>query len=133
MEKRRETYYRILFLCGAIYDIVLGIIFTLFYKQVFKMLKVDPPSGPYVMLIGAFLIVIGIAYLLVYLSNLKKNQDLIAVGTLYKLAYMTIAIVALASGTIPHILFALVFGVADAVFFVLMGECWLYIRKLEEA
>jgi hypothetical protein len=33
-----------------------------------------------------------------------------------------------AAGPLPHVIFAGVFGVAEALFFVLMGECWLALK-----
>ena len=74
----------------------------------------DPGSG-YVPLIGAFLFVIGIAYFLIYRGDLVRNVDLIAVGTLYKLAYFSVALWYLIGGVYPHIVFFVVFGLADLV------------------
>ena len=94
MTLKREPFYRKLFLVAAIYDIVLGIVFTFFYKAAFAVLGIAhklPDFGGYVSLIGAFLLVIGIAYWLIYQGDLIQNRDLILVGALYKLAYSAIA------------------------------------------
>ncbi|HKW29450.1 MAG TPA: hypothetical protein VJT54_08950, partial [Verrucomicrobiae bacterium] len=61
--------------------------------------------------------------------DLRGNADLILVGTLYKLAYAATAFYYWAAGTLPHVAFAALFGVADAVFFILMAECWLYLKR----
>ncbi len=129
MPASRAGYYRGLFLVAAIYDVVLGIVFTFFYKPAFDLLDIRPPGGGYVPLLGAFLFVIGVAYYLIYRGDLWRNRDLIEVGTLYKLAYASIVFVFWAMGDIPHVLFAALFGVADALFFVLMVECLLYLRS----
>ncbi|HUU26229.1 MAG TPA: hypothetical protein VM123_00320 [archaeon] len=133
MNPSRDKYYRGLFLISAIYDIALGIIFTFFYGFAFEFLGVPerlPEFGGYLSLIGAFLFVIGVAYYLIYRGDLQKNIDLILVGVLYKLAYCAVAFYYFAIGNIPHIIFATLFGVADFIFFVLMAECFFFIRKI---
>jgi formate/nitrite transporter FocA (FNT family) len=133
MSPQREQYYRILFLVAAVYDIVLGTIFTFFHTWAFEFLDIadtDPGSG-YVPLIGAFLFVIGVAYYLIYRGDLVRNIDLIAVGTLYKLAYSAVAFwFWVVVDDVPHILFPALFGVVDLVMFILMLECWLTVRRL---
>jgi formate/nitrite transporter FocA (FNT family) len=130
MDRTRERYYRGLFWVAAVYDLSLGVAFTFFGRQVFDMLGIGDqyPSGGYVPLIGAFLFVIGVAYVLIARGDLYRNVDLITVGILYKFAYAAIAMVFWALGEAPHISFAL-FGVADAVFFVLMAECLAFLRR----
>jgi len=127
----RERFYKGLFLVAAIYDIFLGIIFTFFSKFVFRLLNISdmlPEFGGFISLIGAFLFVIGIAYLLIFLGDLHRNRDLISVGALYKLAYCAIAFYYFAIANVPHIIF-LSFGVADLIFFILMAECRLFLAK----
>jgi len=133
MSPQREQYYRIVFLVAAVYDLVLGTIFTFFHPWAFEVLDIadeDPGSG-YVPLIGAFLFVIGIAYFLIYRGDLVRNVDLIAVGTLYKLAYSAIAFwFWIVIDDVPHILFPALFGVVDLLMFVAMAECWFTVRRL---
>lgn len=136
MSPLREKYYRSLFLAAAVYDISLGIIFTIFYKFAFSLIGIPeklPRYGAYISLIGAFLFVIGVAYLLIYLGDLRKNRDLIIVGALYKLAYSAVAIFYLAIGDYPHIIFLALFGVIDIIFFVMMTECATCISKTRSA
>lgn len=130
MDPTRERYYRGLFWVAAAYDLSLGVVFTFLGRPVFDMLGIEEeyPSGGYVPLIGAFLFVIGVAYVLIARGDLHRNVDLIAVGTLYKLAYATIALVFWAIGEAPHFSFVL-FGIADTVFFVLMLECLMFLRR----
>lgn len=132
MTPARERWYRGLFLTATVYDVVLGIVFLLFGGWAFALLDIrdEMPEGGYVPLLGAFLLVIGIAYWLIYRGDFETNRDLIAVGTLYKLAYSGVGFWILAVDEVPHILFVALFGVADVVFFVLMAECWLTIRNM---
>ena len=130
MNKKRQIYYRSLFLIAAIYDIVLGIIFTFLFKSAFTLLGIAeelPAFGGYISLIGAFLFVIGIGYFLIYLGDFSRNRDLIIIGTLYKFAYCALAIFYLITGQYPHIIFIVVFGVVDLVFFILMTECAIFV------
>jgi hypothetical protein len=145
MNHSREKYYRALFLIAAVYDCVIGIAFALFGVQVLSALGMGscPPGAlcaytqfpvnvtPFAMvpLLGAFVFVIGVGYLLVWRGDLGRNRDLILVGTLYKLGYSIVAIVFWAIGQLPNVLFG-VFGIADAIFFVAMLECWLHLRGL---
>ena len=120
MNKKREKYYKIIFLIAAIYDIVLGIIFTFFHKTAYSFLNISLPQNTgYLSLIGVFLLVIGIAYYFIYKGDLKKNIDLIKVGTLYKVAYSAIIFYYWIFATIPHISFVAIFGVADVIFLIL--------------
>ena len=129
MEQSRERYYRGLFLVAAVYDVVLGITFTFFYQPAFDMLEVTPPEGGYIPLLGSFLFVIGVAYYLIWRGDLGRNRDMIFVGTIYKLAYASVALTFWAMGDVPHVAFAAVFGIADVIFFLLMLECWLYLGR----
>lgn len=134
MDPVRERRYRWVFLAAAIYDVVLGLVFTFAYTWAFDLMGIreDAPEGAYIPLLGSFVLVLGTAYALIYRGDLQRNRDLILVGTLYKLAYAAIAVVFWALGDVPHALFAL-FGVADTVFFVLMAQIWRSLASAEAA
>ena len=73
---------------------VLGITFTFFPTRVFAMLGISeklPAFGGYLTLLGAFVLVLGIAYFLIARGDLRRNADLILIGALYKLAYAATA------------------------------------------
>ncbi len=132
MNPAKEKYYRTLFSIAAIYDIVLGNAFTFFRHQVFGALGISdklPAFGGYLTLLGVFVLVLGVAYALIARGDLRRNQDLILVGAVYKAAYATTAFYYWAHGNLPHVAFGAVFGVADAVFLVLMAECWLCLKR----
>src|ERR1017187_10931502 len=132
MKPAREKYYRSLFMIAAFYDLGLGLTFTFFPARAFAALNISdklPAFGGYLTLLGAFVLVIGIAYALIARGDLLRNADLILIGTLYKLAYAAVAFYYWWTGSLPHVAFAALFGVADAVFFVLMAECWLCLKR----
>lgn len=132
MSSTRENYYRNLFRISAIYDGVLGIAFVFFARRTFDALGIAdklPEFGGYLGLLGAFVFVLGFAYYLISRGDLARNIDLIFVGVAYKLAYCAIAIYYSVAESLPHWVFGAVFGVADFIFFVLMAECYWYLRK----
>ena len=132
MNPAREKYYRVLFTVSAIYDVLLGVTFMFFAEPAFAALGIGdklPAIRGYLTLLGAFVLVIGIAYFLIARGDLNRNADLILVGTLYKLAYAGTAFYYWAQGSLPHVAFGALFGVADAIFFVLMAECYWALEK----
>lgn len=133
MKASKIKFYKGLFLIAAIYDVVLGIVFTFFTKFAYNLFGISeklPEFVGYLTLIGAYLLIIGVAYYLIYWGDLQKNKDLILIGVLYKFAYCIITFYYFLIGDIPHILFLALFGVIDLVMFILMLECYLTIRKL---
>lgn len=132
MQQSRAKYYRRLFTVAGVYDLLLGSTFTFYPARAFAALGIRdrlPAFGGYLTLLGAFVLVIGLAYFLIARGDLRRNTDLILVGALYKLAYAVTAIFYWSQGSLPHLAFGALFGLADAGFFLLMAECWLTIRK----
>jgi len=131
MSPVKEKYYRSLFTLSAVYDVLLGVTFMFFAERAFAALGISdklPAIRGYLTLLGAFVLVIGIAYFLIARGDLKRNVDLILVGVLYKLAYAGTAFYWY-QGHLPHVAFGALFGVADAVFFVLMAECYMLLKR----
>ncbi len=132
MNATKEKYYRTLFAIAAIYDLALGITFTFFPARIFAALGIAdklPAFGGYLALLGAFVLVIGVAYTLIAQGDLRRNADLIFIGALYKLAYASTAIYYWATTGLPHVIFGALFGLVDLVFFVLMAECYLVVKR----
>src|SRR5208282_6910760 len=132
MKPAKEKYYRSLFAIAAVYDVLLGITFTFFPARAFGALNISdklPAFGGYLTLLGVFVMVIGIAYFLIARGDLRRNADLILIGTLYKLAYAGTAFFYWSQGNLPHVAFGALFGVADAVFFILMAECYWCLKR----
>jgi hypothetical protein len=131
MGDSRQRYYRGLFATAAIYDVVLGVVFLFFGRWAFDILDIEEkyPEGGFIQLIGAFVLVLGIAYYLIWRSDLWRNRDLVAIGALYKLAYTGVGLWVAVFDELPHLVFLWAFGIADAVFLVLMVECLVYLYK----
>lgn len=128
---QRERYYKGLFAVAATYDTLLGIIFLFFGRWAFDRLDIaeEYPEGGFLPLIGGFVLVLGIGYWFIWRGDLWRNRDLVAVGALYKLAYSGVGLVIATTDEVPHALFLWGFGVADAVFLVLMVECLIYLHR----
>ena len=132
MNPARGKYYRRLFFIAGVYDVLLGLAFVFFAGRAFAALGISdklPAVRGYLTLLGAFVLVLGFGYFLIARGDLRRNADLILVGTLYKLAYATTAFYYCSQGRLPHVAFGAVFGIADAVFFVLMAECYWALEK----
>ena len=135
MKPAKEKYYRSLFTLAALYDLLLGVTFTFFPDRAYAALGIAdqmPAFRGYVRLLGAFVLVLGVGYALISRGDLMANADLILVGALYKLAYAAAAFYYWATNGLPHVVFA-GFGVADAVFFILMAECYFCLARSTKA
>jgi hypothetical protein len=128
---QRERYYRGLFAAAGVYDTVLGVIFLFFGRWAFDRLDIADkyPEGGFVPLIGAFVLVLGAAYWLIWRGDLWRNRDLIAIGALYKFAYSGVGLIIAIADEVPHAVFLWGFGIADAVFFVLIVECLVHLYR----
>lgn len=132
MTESRLKYYKVLFLLVAVYDLILGIVFMFFSKSTFELLGIPeklPEFDGYLTLIGVYVLILGVAYYLIYRGDLYKNRDLILIGVLYKLGYCAVTFYYFIIGDIPHILFLGLFGVIDLIMFILMAECYLTVSK----
>lgn len=131
MTSSRQRYYRSLYGIAALYDTLLGVVFLFFAKWAFDSLGILDayPVEGYIQLIGAFVLVLGIGYFLLWRGDLWRNRDLVFVGALYKLAYTGVGFYITLTAEVPHWLFVWGFGVADATFFVLMVECLYYLYR----
>jgi len=127
MKKKREKYYKGLFLIAALYDLILGIAFLFFYKILYLFLNIPLPENPaYLSLSAMFVFVIGIGYYLIYL-DIYANRDLAKLGVIYKFAYAAIAFYYLIFGAVPHFIF-IVFALIDLVFAFLFIEFLYSVR-----
>ena len=134
MSESKLKYYKGLFLLAAVYDLVLGIVFTFFPKLAFEFIGIPeklPEFGGYLSLIGVFLFVIGVAYYLIYRGDLQKNRDLIFVGILYKLSYFLVTFYYFVIQDIPHFIFFGLFGIVDFIMFMLMVECYISVKNTQ--
>ena len=83
----KDGFFKGLFLVAAVYDLILGLAFFLFYKPVYAYFNITlPPYPMYLQMAAAFVIAMGVGYYFVY-RNLYRNVDLVKLGVVYKLVY----------------------------------------------
>lgn len=128
MIKKREKYYKGLFLTAAIYDFILGIAFLFFYKVLYSLFNVALPENPaYLSLSAAFVFVLGIGYYFIY-RDIHSNRALVKLGAIYKFAYAAIVFYYFFLGMVPHVIFT-VLGIIDLVFMFLFIEFLNHTKK----
>lgn len=103
MIEKRRRYYRGLYALATVYDVVLGIIFLFFATWAFEGLDIldKYPVEGYIQLIGAFVLVLGIGYFMIWRGDLWTNRDLVFIGALYKLAYTGVGIYIYLTAELP--------------------------------
>ena len=118
--------WKTFFLVAALYDIVLGAAFFVFYGPLFSALSIALPNNTsYIHLTAAFVVVQGIGYWFVY-QDPDANRGIVKLGVVYKAAFSGLTFYYWATGGLLHPIFGL-FGVLDVLFLVgfvafLMGE-----------
>ena len=111
-------FFRTFFLVAALYDLILGAVFFVFYGPIFTLLDAAlPNSTSYIHLMAGFVFVQGVGYWFVY-RNMLRNVDIVKLGVVYKAVYSLVAFYYLLIGQLPDAVFAW-FAVFDVLF--LMG------------
>ena len=119
------------FLISAWYDILLGIIFGLFFRQVYQSFGVELPNhAGYIQLSALYIFIFGIGFYLIY-KNPVQNRDIIILGILMKLAFFIVAIGHLILDTIPSIYIP--FAILDILFVLLFVPAYLGLKKMAPA
>lgn len=127
LSNNKDSFFRILFLVAAIYDLILGIVFFFFYRPVYAYFNISLPVYPmYLQMAAAFVIAMGVGYYFIY-KNLYRNIDLVKLGIVYKFVY---------SGLTSYFYFADLgnviffwFAIIDAIFLALFVWFLIYAQK----
>jgi len=120
-----------IFLISAWYDILLGIIFGLFFKPIYQSFGVELPNhAGYIQLSALYIFVFGIGFYLIY-KNPVQNREIIILGILMKLAFFVVAIGHLVLDTIPSI--HIPFAILDILFVLLFVPAYLGLKKIAPA
>jgi len=107
--------WKTFFLTAALYDIVLGAAFFLFYGALFSALNIPLPNNTsYIHLTAAFVVVQGIGYWFVY-QDPGANVGIVKLGVVYKAAFSGLSFYYWATGGLLHPVFG-VFGILDVLF-----------------
>ncbi len=119
---------KVLFWIAALYDLVLGLVFGLFYKPIYARFGVEFPNHPgYVQLSAMFIFIIGVGFYLVT-RNPRENRQIILLGILMKIGFCLVVFSHLVFGTVPPIYVP--FAVLDFVFLVSFLPAYAALRKI---
>ncbi len=106
-----------LFVISALYDVVLGILFLLAFKQVYAFFNIALPNHDgYIQFGAAMVAIFGLGFAFVA-EDPQRNRAIIKMGILLKAAYASIVLSHWFSGNIPAIWS--VFAWFDLAFLVL--------------
>src|SRR3989344_4083041 len=86
----KEKYYKQLFLIGALYDIILGFGFLLFYKAIYDVLGMTLPQNPAYLSMCAMLIGLYGILLCMISQDPKNNRKMIIYSSLIKFGFATV-------------------------------------------
>ena|SRR3990167_3796341 len=119
------SLYRKFFLFAAIYDVILGLSFFLFYERIYSWFSIVLPNHPgYVQLAALFIAIMGLADYYVY-KDMKRNRDIVKIRILMKLAYSFLCFYHYFFGSLP------ILWVYIAVFnFVFIVPYLLFLRRV---
>ena len=116
------------FMASAVYDIVLGLIFGLFYKPVYNTFQTTLPNhAGYIQLIAMYLLIFGIGFWFVA-KNPAAHLGIIRLGIMMKLAFIVVVMGHLFFGSVPN--FYVPFAVIDAAFLVLFVMAESLVRRI---
>lgn len=119
---RKHPVISLLFIVGAVYDGVLGLVFLCASGVVFRWYNVTPPNHPgYVQFPAALLLIFALMFVVIAL-NPRDNRNLIPYGMLLKVAYCGVVAFHWLAADIPDMWKP--FCVFDFVFLVLFALAW---------
>lgn len=130
MDKKRRSYYRGLYLTGALYDFLLGIAFIFFYVTIFGMLGMNlPKNSAYLTFCAVMIALFGVLQYMIFLK-LEGSRRLIVYSILVKIAYV---------GTVFYYYFLvgpdyvdlpfIIFAGFDIIFAILFAESLRFIKE----
>lgn len=128
---KAKDFFKTFFLIVGIYDVLLGGVFALFYKEIYAYLNITLPNHPgYIFVPALFIIAGGIGEFLIS-RNLLKNIDLAIVRLLMKLSFASAVFYSYFKFGVPTIFMlisiASIIGVVVNVLFI----CWATAERLK--
>ena len=92
-----------MFIIAALYDFILGIVFLIAFKPIYRMLGLTLPNHDGYVQFGAALVAIfGVGFWLVARAP-QRNRDIIIMGILLKLSYAGVVLGHYFFGSVPGI------------------------------
>jgi hypothetical protein len=88
----KEGYYKGLYLVGALYDLILGFGFLLFYKIIYDFFGMNLPPNPAYLSMCAMLIgLYGVLLFMIY-QDPKNSRKMIIYASLIKFGFVAVVI-----------------------------------------
>ena len=108
------------------YNIVAGLAMVIFYHEGFRALGVPKPDFVLpIQLVGVLVAIFGVGYLIAE-RNPVENRNIVLLGFLSKLLGPLLAIMHIASGSLPIMMLAVLFF-ADGIYLI---PFWIIYRQL---
>jgi hypothetical protein len=126
-----ESFYKKVFLIGALWNVVGGVVIVLLTGWIFASANLTPPQpSVYYYAWIALFVTFGIGYYMVY-QDMYANKNLVILGIVGKLGFAAIFLAGLAAlpGQIP--LFFLIPVIGDLVFVALYGMFLNFAKKTD--
>ena len=118
--------FRFILKFGGYYNIVAGLAMVIFYHEGFRALGVPKPEFVLpIQLVGVLVAIFGVGYLIAE-RNPVENRNIILLGFLSKLFGPLLAIMRIASGSLPIMMLAVLFF-ADGIYLI---PFWIIYRQL---
>jgi hypothetical protein len=122
---------RTIYLVGGIYDMVVAVVFGLFFKAIYLNFGVELPNHDgYIQITAAYIFVFGVGYYLVY-KNPFEGLGLVIIGILMKLGFCVVVFGHYLFGSIPAMYIP--FGLIDLIFGAIFLLTYAPLKKLKAA
>jgi hypothetical protein len=119
---------KVLFWIAALYDLVLGPAFGLFYQPIYARFGVELPNHPgYVQLSAMFIFIIGFGFTLVARDPVG-NRQIVLLGILMKIGFCLVVLGHLLFATVPPIYVP--FAILDFLFLVSFLPAYAALRRM---
>jgi len=118
-----------LFLVASIYDLILGLVFGLFFKLIYNSFGVAPPeNAAYIQLPAFYILIFGIGFYLVF-RDPERHRGIVLLGILMKVNFICVAFGHWFAGNLP--VFYLPWAVLDVIFLILFIPAYSALNKTE--
>ncbi len=125
----KNTLNKMLFTIAGMYDLLIGLVFLFFAKEIFAFYRTTPPNYiAYVQFPALLLMIFAIMFFKIA-ANPAKNRDLIQYGCALKMSYVGIVFYYQATTGVPAMW--LPWAWADLVFLVFFVLAWIGTNKKE--
>lgn len=120
---------RTIYLVGGLYDMIVALIFGLFFKAIYNSFGVELPNHDgYIQITAMYIFVFGVGYYLVY-RNPLEGLGLVIIGILMKLGFFLVVFGHYIFGSIPQMYIP--FGLIDLIFAVIFIMTYAPLKKLK--